>query len=328
VIGAAACEGSPSPLDPHGTQAQSAANLWWLMLAIAGAIYALVMGMLAFALTRRRTDNTAAATTVPDQPPPPETTAPEASRFIMGFGVAMPGLILSILFGLTLVVLAGYAASARNTTLTIEVVGQQFWWEINYPDRGFTTANEIHIPVGQRVQLKVRSADVVHSFWIPELGGRMDAIPGRVNTTWIQADTAGDYHGVCTEFCGLQHANMALVVVAEPADKFEAWAAVQRQPAPLPQDPELLRGQQVFMSSACVYCHAIQGTNASSRLGPDLTHFASRRTIGAGMLPNTRGHLAGWVIDAQQIKPGNKMPPMYIDGDELQPLLAYLESLR
>jgi cytochrome c oxidase subunit II len=313
----AACEGMPSPLAPRGPGAARAADLWWLMLGIAVLIYIFVMGLLLWALFRRKQENST-----------PQTADNEGQGFILVNGVAMPAVVLAVLFILTLTTLSALAASARSTTLTIEVVGHQFWWEVNYPDHGVTTANEIHIPVGQPVQFKVKSNDVIHSFWVPELGGRMDMIPGRTNTTWLQADSPGEYRGQCTEFCGLQHANMHFLVIAQPADQFAAWLDAQKKPTPLPVEPLLLRGQQLFHGSACVYCHTIRGTNASSKLGPDLTHFASRRTLGAGVLPNNRGNLAGWIVDPQAIKPGNKMPPMYLSGDELQAMLAYLESLR
>jgi cytochrome c oxidase subunit 2 len=190
------------------------------------------------------------------------------------------------------------------------------------------TANEIHVPVGRPVAIDLKSRDVIHSFWVPNLHGKMDAIPGRVTNTWLQADSPGVWRGQCAEFCGLQHAHMALTVVAHPAHEFEQWLSAQREPATQPTEEIALRGQQVFLSGPCMMCHTIRGTPALSAFGPDLTHVASRRTLAAGTIPNTRGHLAGWILDPQVIKPGTRMPPTALGSEDLQALLAYLERLR
>jgi cytochrome c oxidase subunit II len=178
------------------------------------------------------------------------------------------------------------------------------------------------------VQIKAMSRDVIHSFWVPNLHGKRDLIPGQVTNFWIQADRPGVYRGQCAEFCGHQHANMAFNVVAEPMEKFEQWIRGQRQPAPEPDTPEEVRGQQTFLQGPCVMCHTVRGTSAGSRVGPELTHVASRLTIAAGTLPNTRGHLAGWVLDPQSVKPGNRMPPNGLTPNDLQNVLTYLRSLR
>jgi cytochrome c oxidase subunit 2 len=212
--------------------------------------------------------------------------------------------------------------------LTIEVIGHMWWWEVRYPDHEVTTANEIYIPAGQPVNIRLTTNDVIHSFWVPELNGKIDMIPGKTNTLWLQAAEPGIYRGLCTEFCGLQHAKMQYLVIAVPPNAFAQWVEAQRQPAPAPTDETTRLGQQIFLGSACVYCHAIRGTNASGQLGPDLTHIASRRTLGAGILPNNRGTLGGWTINSQHIKPGNRMPPMNLSGAELQALLDYLATLR
>jgi cytochrome c oxidase subunit 2 len=184
------------------------------------------------------------------------------------------------------------------------------------------------VPVGLPVVLELRSSDVIHSFWVPNLGVKRDMIPGEETSVWFQADSAGVYRGQCAEFCGHQHAKMAVLVIAEPADSFRAWLARQRDTAATPVDSLAQRGQEVFLSTSCVMCHAIQGTPAGSRVGPNLTHLAGRRTLAAGTLPNTRGNLAGWIVDPQRIKPGARMPPNSLEPDDLQALLAYLESLR
>jgi cytochrome c oxidase subunit II len=214
------------------------------------------------------------------------------------------------------------------------VVGRRWWWEVKYPDQGMTTANEIHIPVGVPVQVQLQSADVIHSFWVPELHGKMDLVPTRINNIMIQADTAGVYRGQCAEFCGLQHAHMGLMVIAESKSDFDKWIRAQEQPAAAPTDQTALQGQQVFMSAGCVFCHTVRGLEdkeidrSGVDLGPDLTHLSSRLTIAGASLTNNKGNLAGWVVDAQHVKPGSLMPNIYINSEDLQNLLAYLETLR
>jgi cytochrome c oxidase subunit II len=176
--------------------------------------------------------------------------------------------------------------------------------------------------------LTLRSVDVIHSFWVPNLQGKKDLIPGRVNTLYLQADRPGVFRGQCAEFCGLQHAHMALHVVAESEDDFAHWQEQQRRAAPEPATEEQRRGRDVFLSNSCVLCHAINGTSAGGVTGPNLTHVASRISLAAGTLPNTRGHLAGWIVDPQLRKPGNNMPPNLLRGNDLQSLLSYLETLR
>jgi cytochrome c oxidase subunit 2 len=219
-----------------------------------------------------------------------------------------------------------------SQALQIRVTGHQWWWEVQYrdsiPKNWATTANEIHVPTGRPVVLELHSGDVIHSFWQPNLSGKRDLIPGNVNSVWFQADTSGVYRGQCAEYCGHQHAKMAFLVVAQRPDSFAAWLARQRDTALTPTDALARRGQEVFLASSCVMCHAVSGTPAGSRIGPDLTHLASRRTIAAGTLPNTRGNLAGWILDPQRIKPGVKMPANQLEPDDLQALLAYLETLR
>jgi cytochrome c oxidase subunit 2 len=186
----------------------------------------------------------------------------------------------------------------------------------------------MHIPVGQPVRLQLTSADVIHSFWVPQLGPKVDTLPGIINRTWTEASRSGTYRGECNVFCGIQHANMDFLVVADPPAKFAAWLRDQEAVPPQPTTATLYQGQQVFLGSACVYCHTIRGTNASGRIGPDLTHFGSRQSIGAGIVPNNPGYLGGWIANSQIIKPGNAMPPMNLPAKQLQQLLAYLESLK
>jgi cytochrome c oxidase subunit 2 len=224
------------------------------------------------------------------------------------------------------------AALHASSAITIEVTGHQWWWEVTYddavPSRRVTTANEIHVPLGRPVVLKVTSRDVIHSFWAPALQGKRDLIPGYTTAIWMQVDRPGLFRGQCAEFCGLQHAHMAFDVVAEPGENFERWLEAMRQPAAAPQSAAARHGHEVFMSSRCAGCHTIQGTAAHGQVAPDLTHLATRTTVGAGTLPNTPDHLLAWVRDSQVSKPGNQMPPNPLSVDELQALLVYLETLQ
>jgi cytochrome c oxidase subunit 2 len=223
-------------------------------------------------------------------------------------------------------------AAADPKPLTIDITGQQWWWQVKYendvPSQMVTTANEIHIPVGRVVQFKLKSNDVIHSFWVPNLHGKTDLIPGHIAANWIRADRAGTYRGQCAEFCGYQHAHMGLIVVAESEEEFRNWYQTQLQSAIPPTTTQQARGQQVFLSSTCVMCHRIQGTDAGGAVGPDLTHLGSRQTIAAGTLENTRDNLAKWILDSQAIKPGNRMPPNPLNAEDLGALLDYLQSLK
>lgn len=224
------------------------------------------------------------------------------------------------------------AALPRKDALRINVEGKQWWWNVTYvdptPSNQVVTANEIHVPTGEPVQIIGTSHDVIHSFWAPNLFGKKDLIPGHATATWFQADTPGIYRGQCAEFCGHQHAKMAIIIVAEPRDKFEAWYRTQLLPATPPADSLSKRGEQVFMSRGCPVCHTVGGTRALGTVGPNLTHIGSAMTLAAGSLKNTRGNLAGWIIDPQQIKPGVHMPPNSMSGADLQAILSYLENLK
>jgi cytochrome c oxidase subunit 2 len=309
----------PSALDPQGPAAANIANLWWLLFWLGTAVFVIVTALLLFIVfTHRR----------PGEMMAPDLRAPEHRTWIWWGGVIFPAIILSLTLFFTLRSHIALAYPPTPPALTIEVIGHMWWWEVRYPDHEVTTANEIYIPAGQPVNIRLTTNDVIHSFWVPELNGKIDMIPGKTNTLWLQAAEPGIYRGLCTEFCGLQHAKMQYLVIAVPPNAFAQWVEAQRQPAPAPTDETTRLGQQIFLGSACVYCHAIRGTNASGQLGPDLTHIASRRTLGAGILPNNRGTLGGWTINSQHIKPGNRMPPMNLSGAELQALLDYLATLR
>jgi cytochrome c oxidase subunit II len=316
-----ACSTSPNVMQPVGEGANQIANLGWLMFGIAAVVYVVVMAMLAGSLWRRRDP---AASSIPTVQPPPAG----GRRFILVSGVVIPTIILVGVFAANVHTLYWLSAPNAQADVRIDVIGQRWWWEVHYPDHGFVTANEIYIPTGQRVEIRLMSEDVIHSLWIPDLNGKADMIPGQTNSLWLYTETEGQYRGQCAEYCGMQHAWMVFFVIAVSPGDFEAWVAGQQQDAPEPQDALVQRGQQIFLGSSCVYCHTIRGTNATGVIGPDLTHFASRLTIGAGAADNTRANLAGWIVDPHSFKPGNRMPPMYIEGDDLQALLAYMETLR
>jgi cytochrome c oxidase subunit II len=292
------------------------------MLWVCTVIFVLVMGFLLYAVFRPR-------------PQGQTVTAPQTERRTARAVVAavvITGLVLFVFLVTDFWTDRALAALSTSQPLKIKVTGHQWWWDVEYeatvPSQMVTTANELHIPVGRPVLLELTSHDVIHSFWVPNLHGKKDLIPGYVTTLWIQADQPGVFRGQCAEFCGHQHAHMALLVIAEPPEAFAAWREAQQHPAGAPSDALQQRGQEVFLSSACVLCHTIRGTPAGAKAAPDLTHLASRQMLAAGTLYNTPGHLAGWIVDAQQLKPGNKMPPNSLTGSDLQALLAYLTSLK
>jgi cytochrome c oxidase subunit 2 len=210
----------------------------------------------------------------------------------------------------------------------IVVVAHQWWWEMHYPDYKLITANELHIPVGKRLLMRVESADVIHDWWVPALGRKIDAVPGRLNYNWIEANAPGDYEGTCSEYCGMQHAWMRIKVIAQPPAEFQKWIAHQQQIPPLPTDSVAQRGALLFQNMACANCHRIAGTPAESHIGPDLTHLASRETILSGMLPNTPENLQRWLKNPQKIKEGAHMPDFRLSPEQIKDLTTYLEALK
>jgi cytochrome c oxidase subunit 2 len=249
-------------------------------------------------------------------------------RFVIFGGIVAPAIILSSLMGVNLFSERVIAASAERPSLTVQIIGHQWWWEIRYPDQGVVTANELHVPVGQQIKLELSSADVIHSFWAPQLEGKRDLIPGQTNILTFTPDRAGIYRGQCAEYCGRMHAKMAFLVVAEPPDVFAEWVTAQQQPAAAPVTAAAQAGEQVFLHNACVACHTVAGTAAAGKIGPDLTHIASRYTLAAATLSNTPAHRAGWIVNSQALKPGNAMPVMQLQPADLQSLLAWLETLK
>lgn len=308
-----------SALDAAGSQAARIEWLWWLMFWVCTFVFVSVMTALALAIKRGRAGSSVGT---------PSATLVRSVAVAIGISTVM---LIGLLFAS---VITGRAVGTGPgpEALRIEITGNQWWWNVEYdnpdPSLRVTTANEIHIPVGRPVVVTLQSNDVIHSFWVPNLHGKMDLVPGRVNSTWLSAERPGVYRGQCAEYCGVQHAHMGLTVVAQPAPVFEQWLSAQRNLAPPPSTPEQIRGLQVVERGPCAMCHTIAGTHAAARLGPDLTHFASRSTIGAGTLPNTRGALGGWIADPQHVKPGNRMPPTGLSPEDLQAVIAYLETLR
>jgi cytochrome c oxidase subunit 2 len=312
--------GQQSPLQPASAHAEGIATLWWMMLAGASIIFIGVMTLLAIGLWRAREGG--------DR----HLSALASRNLVITAGVAIPLVVLITLVAGSLLLGRTITAKPPDNALTIAVTGWMWWWQFDYiNERGeliATTANELHVPVGRPVSLRLTSGDVIHSFWVPELQGKIDLIPGTINTSWFTANRAGIYRGQCAEFCGVQHALMAFLVVAEPKEEFRRWLNRQAEAAASPVSAQARRGQEVFLSSSCAGCHTIRGTSASGDLGPDLTHFGSRKTFAAASRPNTRGHLGGWISDPQSIKPGNIMPRTLLESKELTSLIVYLESLR
>jgi cytochrome c oxidase subunit II len=296
-------------------------RLWWLMLVMFSVTFVVVMGLLLWSLFRRRRE---------------EHPVPREASVLLWLGVGgaiVPAVVLTVVLGFTLHALSTDASMERDPdAMVVDITGLQWWWNIQYqadrPSRMLRTANELVIPVGRTVRINLASHDVIHSFWVPALHGKIDMIPGRRNEMWIRADTAGVYRAQCAEFCGLQHARMAMMVVALPQADFEEWYNRQLQPARAPETALQEEGLRVFLSRDCALCHSVRGTYARATVGPDLTHLASRRTLAAGTLPMDRASLGGWVSNPQGIKPGSFMPDVDLDARELLALLAYLEWLQ
>lgn len=312
------CSGDPpSILKPAGPAAERVERLWWPMLWISVAVFVVVAAMLVVAILRARKGANSALI---------RTEVRWGEPFIAIAGVFIPALILGGVYLFSLSEMNGLVSDGSEPTFSIEVIGHDWWWEARYPN-GAVTANEIHIPVGEPVRLELTSADVIHSFWVPELQVKTDQIPGRTNYSWLQADAPGRYRGQCAEFCGLQHTNMVVYVVAETQSEFSEWLSNEAADALEPEDSAAQRGSKIFMESSCVGCHAIRGTEASATDGPDLTHLMTRETLGAGVLPMGSKELLEFVTDPQGVKPGISMPPAELTADELSAVLTYLEGL-
>lgn len=307
--------GVQSVLHPNGEGASRIAQISWIMFIGAGVIFLLVMILLALALYGR-----------------PQARKRLGRRsLIVAAGLAFPVAVLSALLAYNLKAASSLARTDGPPAVRIAVIGEMWWWRVQYlDDEGrllFETANDIRIPYGLPVEFVLRSDNVIHSFWVPNLAGKLDMIPGHVNRLRVQAKEAGLFRGQCAEYCGAQHAKMMFDVQALSPAGFQRWVAAQRQPAREPANAGLRLGQRLFMQ-ACAQCHTIRGTRAAGTLGPDLTHIGSRRSVAAGVLPNNVGTLAGWIADSQHIKPGNQMPSFnHLSGEELRALAQYVGSL-
>jgi cytochrome c oxidase subunit II len=311
--------GKQSILSTRSPQAHNIMLLWWWMLGVAAIVFLGAVGMLVVAWFRRK------------KPGLPWLGEREgvSEGMVLVFGVAVPAVVLIGLFAVSDVYLVGQTSppNPKSTAMTIDVIGHQWWWEVHYPAAGAVTANEIHIPVDTRVNVVATTADVIHSFWVPALNRKIDMIPGRRNRILLYATRVGEYRGQCSQFCGLQHAHMALEVFVQSPAAFRAWLANMAAPARVPITAEAQAGEQVFMNNACSSCHRIAGTSADATVGPDLTHLATRTTLASATIPNTPAWLAAWISDPQAIKPGDRMPDLGLSQRQVAELVAYLETL-
>jgi cytochrome c oxidase subunit II len=322
VAALSGCTGPEAFLDAGGPAAREIRGLWWLMFGLGVTVYLGVLGLISVPLWRRWRRRHPAIDDVRE--------LLIERRFVVWLGIVGPAIILFTLYLTAAPVLVATAPERANPDAdeeVIEVIGHMFWWEVRYPDHDVVTANEITMPAGEEVRFRMTSADVIHAFWIPRLHGKVDMTPGHTTELVIEADEPGHFRGRCTEYCGIAHAQMILHVFAVEPDEYESWIAEQAEPAPEPETAEEQRGQEIFLDS-CIYCHAVRGHGPSTEVGPDLTHFASRETLAAGILPLERDRLATWIRDPHELKPGAPMPGTALADEDLEALLDYLESLR
>lgn len=314
-----------SYLSSAGLRAEKIVPLTWYMLLVSIAVCLVIAVLLWAAMRRARPgDKSLELREIPIE------RGDNGIRWIsIGLIVSAVPLVVALVW--TMLTLAAVAGPPANPGLVLDVTGRQWWWQVEYaasnPVDVFETANEIHIPVGVPVLVRLHGADVIHSFWVPQLSGKTDAIPGQTNLSWIQADRAGRYLGQCTEFCGYQHAHMQFEVVAEPQEDFDRWVSAQRQAALAPATQEEIRGLSL-VEYRCGLCHRVRGTEAGAISAPDLTHLMSRRALAAGTLLNNPGNLVGWIQNPQNLKPGSLMPNQYLSAQQLSDALAYLETLK
>ena len=327
AIPVSGCAGIQTALGGQAVQSSDFVSLFTIFMVVCTLMYFVIVGALMWAVLRRRRESEACTVETGKH----EVSTPQSR-------VALIAWTSVIAVGLSALAVASFftdrslAAAARNPKLAITVTAHQWWWDVQYtpvdPSHIIRTANELHLPVGVPTEITLKSDDVIHSFWIPKLAGKQDVIPGRVTDAQILPRQIGQYRGQCAEFCGAEHANMALDVTVESMADFKKWAAAQLQPATAPTTPLAAAGFNYVTTRQCSVCHNITGTPANGQVGPDLTHFASRKTIAAGTLPLTTGNLYGWVADPQSQKPGSQMPTMQIAPQDLHAIVAYLETLK
>jgi cytochrome c oxidase subunit 2 len=320
ALAASGCSGIQAPLNPAGPPARSIAWLTWTFFAVCGVVYIAVLAALMIATLRRRRDD--------------DDSLRVTRRLgtIVGAATAVTVITLVVLTVSSIVAGRGLTTPSGAGAVVIDVVGHQWWWDFTYqdvtPNEWVTSPNELHLPAGVPVVLRAQARDVIHSFWVPNLQGKRDLIPGILTYLWLQADQPGEYRGQCAEFCGAQHAHMAFRVVVHRRDEFQQWLRHQRESAATPTSAAAQRGHDVFMTSTCRTCHTIRGTDAGSRVGPDLTHVGSRRTIAADTVPNDTDSLRVWIRNAQLIKPGSRMPANPLNDADLDAVVAYIQGLR
>jgi len=315
---ATGCGADQSITSPVTEPAREIDTLWWAMFAGGMVIFAIVLGLLVLAYVRRRRSSD------------PDRAERVSYAVILGGGMVAPVVLLAVLFAFVIRVMPAVSApEPGSTSLTVEVTGHEWYWEVRYPGTDAVTANEIHLPAGTPVRIVARTADVIHSFWVPRLNRKIDMIPGRTNSIELDVPKVGTYRGQCSEFCGLGHAEMAFEVIVQPPDAFRRWLDHEAQPAETPSGGAAAAGQEEFQSSSCADCHTIRGTPADGKVGPDLTHIGSRRTLAALTIPNTPGDLYQWITNPQGWKPGSRMPGFAsLPASARRALVAYLEGLR
>ncbi len=310
-------------LDGRAGEARRVAGIWWLMFTLATIVYVVVAAFIVIAVVRGRRKRP------PDTAPGrSEAGGPADDTFIWFGGIIAPVLILAVLAVVT-VTTTQVLRKPQSDELKIQVVGKRWWWDIHYPAEGVTTASEIHIPVGRPIDIELSSDNVIHSFWVPQLAGKVDTIPGQVNHLRLRADKAGTYRGECAEYCGIEHAHMSFIVIAESPVDFDRWMTRRRGGAGLTSTSDLAdRGQLVFTRETCAGCHTVKGTQATGTVGPDLSDFGGRAWIGSVMVANTASNLARWITDPGAVKPGTLMPPTALSSDDRDAIVAYLEGLK
>jgi cytochrome c oxidase subunit II len=312
---------TPNMLDPQGPIALKESDLFWIILIIATAVFVIVVSVLIYSIIRYRAR--------PDSPEPTQTHG--NTKIEIAWTIA-PSVILAVVLVATITTMFQIQQPQSPNTITVNAVGHQWWWEFQYPDQHFVTADEMWIPTNTVVHINLVSNNVIHSFWVPQLGGKTDVIPGHDNQMWLQADSQGWYRGECAEFCGTQHAHMDFLVHAVSSSDYQTWVSQQQQLAAQPTDSVAQAGAKFFTTSACIGCHAINGvttTDASRLIGPNLTHFGGRQWIAGGVVDNTPTNLAAWIRDPQTVKNGADMPAFpQLTDDQINELVAYLESLK
>lgn len=302
-----------SPFNPISPQERDISHLFVGILLIGGVVFALITTLVLFIAIRYRHRGGS------DEP------YQEFGRRRLEIAwTIVPVVLLAVILGFTVKTMAAVSPGPGGHPPDLIITGYQWWWGIQYPASGVVTANEIHLPAGRRTLLQLDAADVIHDFWVPQLGRKMDMIPGHTNWLWVEPEKAGTYLGACAEYCGAEHAWMRIRVIVQPQAEFDAWLRQQAAPHPAPTGGDAARGAQLFSQLTCASCHAVAGTGADARVGPDLTHFGGRDTLGAGVQDNTPENLTRWLKNPQAVKPGNHMPNLQLTDDQVRALVAYL----